>query len=131
MVKAWYLTPDNKNIKVINIPTKPDLKFYYNLLKCDGVEYLGFTDENNNSYGIFMDEVGAYKNNPRNKCAKNLLGKINNIRWGSFDGWFIIFKYDYFSEEQDMCDMDITPKDFVDKFNKSRKDIRPKDCVDI
>ena len=91
MVKAWYLTPNKKNIQVIDIPKQPGLEFFYDLLNCDGVEYLGFTDEKQNSYGIYMDEMGAFKNNPVNKCAKNLLRRIQKINWGEFDGWYIIF----------------------------------------
>ena len=119
MVKAWYLTPNKKNIQVIDIPKQPGLKFFYDLLNCDGVEYLGFTDEKQNSYGIYMDEMGAFKNNPVNKCAKNLLGRIQKINWGEFDGWYIIFKYDFFDEDQDKLDMDITPQEFIDKFNRA------------
>ena len=119
MVKAWYLTPNKKNIQVIDIPKQPGLKFFYDLLNCDGVEYLGFTDEKQNSYGIYMDEMGAFKNNPVNKCAKNLLGRIRKTNWGEFDGWYIIFKYDYYDEDQDKLDMDITPQEFIDKFNKA------------
>ena len=119
MVKAWYLTPNKKNIQVIDIPKQPGLKFFYDLLNCDGVEYLGFTDEKQNSYGIYMDEMGAFKNNPVNKCAKNLLGRIRKTNWGEFDGWYIIFKYDFFDEDQDKLDMDITPQEFIDKFNRA------------
>ena len=119
MVKAWYLTPNKKNIQVIDIPKQPGLEFFYDLLNCDGVEYLGFTDEKQNSYGIYMDEMGAFKNNPVNKCAKNLLGRIRKTNWGEFDGWYIIFKYDFFDEDQDKLDMDITPQEFIDKFNKA------------
>ena len=119
MVKAWYLTPNKKNIQVIDIPKQPGLKFFYDLLNCDGVEYLGFTDEKQNSYGIYMDEMGAFKNNPVNKCAKNLLGRIRKTNWGEFDGWYIIFKYDYYDEDQDKLDMDITPQEFIDKFNRA------------
>ena len=119
MVKAWYLTPNKKNIQVIDIPKQPGLKFFYDLLNCDGVEYLGFTDEKQNSYGIYMDEMGAFKNNPVNKCAKNLLGRIQKINWGEFDGWYIIFKYDYYDEDQDKLHMDITPQEFIDKFNRA------------
>ena len=119
MVKAWYLTPNKKNIQVIDIPKQPGLEFFYDLLNCDGVEYLGFTDEKQNSYGIYMDEMGAFKNNPVNKCAKNLLGRIRKINLGEFDGWYIIFKYDFFDEDQDKLDMDITPQEFIDKFNRA------------
>ena len=119
MVKAWYLTPNKKNIQVIDIPKQPGLEFFYDLLNCDGVEYLGFTDEKQNSYGIYMDEMGAFKNNPVNKCAKNLLGRIRKTNWGEFDGWYIIFKYDFFDEDQDKLDMDITPQEFIDKFNRA------------
>ena len=119
MVKAWYLTPNKKNIQVIDIPKQPGLEFFYDLLNCDGVEYLGFTDEKQNSYGIYMDEMGAFKNNPVNKCATNLLGRIRKTNWGEFDGWYIIFKYDFFDEDQDKLDMDITPQEFIDKFNRA------------
>ena len=54
MVKAWYLTPNKKNIQVIDIPKQPGLEFFYDLLNCDGVEYLDLQMKNKilmNIYG--------------------------------------------------------------------------------
>ena len=70
---------------------------------------------------MFMDEYGAYSNAPDNKCAKKLLSKIKHVMWGTFTGWYLIYKYDMYSDEQDKLDMDLTPRQFVDKFNKALK----------
>ena len=39
------------------------------------------------------------------------------MQWGTLDGWYLIFKYDMNSETQYKLNMDITPKQFVDRFN--------------
>jgi len=115
-VKCWLLTPDSNAIQAITMPRDEELKKIYDLLKCDHIEYQGFSYEDNH-YGIYMDGYGALKHLPHNKCAKKLLGKIKKMQWGTLDGWYLIFKYDMNSETQYKLNMDITPKQFVDRFN--------------
>ena len=98
------------------MPKNTTLEYFRKLLNCELIEYVGFTDENDNNYGIYMDEEGLFKNLPPNQCAKNLLGKIKKINWGTFTGWFAIFKYDR-DDPQPKLDMNITPKEFIDRFN--------------
>ena len=113
--KAWLLAPDCDSIKVIDVDVDGAFKPLYELLHCDQIEYLGFTHQDS-SYGIYMDECGAMKNLPRNKCAKKLLGKVKGVLWGTFTGWYLVFKMDY-DGNQDLMDMDITPREFVDNWN--------------
>ena len=100
------------------MPKYSNLQYFYNLLNCDNVETLGFQDNKKNNYVIIMDGVGLYKTLPPNKCAKNLLGKIKNVNWGTFTGLFAIFKIDMDDPEQPRMHMDITPQEFVKKWNE-------------
>ena len=112
------MTPDSPSIMVKTLPKNYELKDIKDLLKCKMIEYQGFTAPDGNCYAMYMDEEGMFSDEKTNVTAKKLLSKIN-IRWGSFKGNFMVFSYRHEGCDEVNRDMDITPKEFVEKFNNA------------
>ena len=64
---------------------------------------------------IFLEE----KYETKHTLSQLSIGKIKATYLPPYSGWYIIFKYDFFDEDQDKLDMDITPQEFIDKFNRA------------
>jgi len=126
MAKVWYLTPDKENIQIINIPKNPDLECYYKLLKCDCLDCGSVIDwQEGIGYFVYCDDLGCFKNEPNNECARRFFKNID-INFGTFNGWFLVIKVDM-NNNQTLIDMDnITPKQFIKKFNNMKKSINKK-----
>lgn len=118
-VKIWFITPESESIVVKTLPKNYELKDIKNLLDCKMIEYQGFTAPDGNCYAIYMDEEGMYSNKKHNKTAKKLLSKIKGLMWGSFIGNYMVFSYRNENYDEVNRDMDITPKEFVEKFNNA------------
>lgn len=130
-VKAWYFTPENKGIKVIDIPQELELENIYSLLQCELFERQSFEDKVSGlAFAILMDDEGLLKKRTYNECASKCLGRIK-LNWGNMsggsyahlDGKYLVVCE---SEMDNLVDMPsfMTPKLLIERFNSSIRDIQ-------
>jgi hypothetical protein len=128
-VKAWYFTPEEKNIKVIDFPVESNIKLVYKLLDCNVFDIQSTHDPISGLFlGIFMDDEGLLKREVYCESASKCLGRIN-INWGNMKGGSYAYlggKYIAFAEkerddgerERVSFPADFTPRLFIERFNK-------------
>jgi len=110
------MTPECKSIQVVNVPVDMGLQDIYDTIDCTHFGMQSFTHQDSH-YGIYYDDEGLLNGSPFNKCARKLLSKIKGIMW-SYQGSFLIYKFDINDEcDATKLDMDITPREFVNRFN--------------
>ncbi len=128
-LKAWYFTPEEKNIKVIDFPEELDIKEIYKLLDCRVFDIQSTHDSISGlTLGIFMDDEGLLKRKVYCESASKCLGRIN-INWGNkkggsyayLGGKYIAFAakpHDDREDERVSFPADFTPRLFIERFNK-------------
>ena len=125
--KAWHLCPERDSIKVVRLlKNKSIIEQAKSLLNCKYVEYYGFSSINGKKYGILMNDLCLYQNEPFNKCATKLLLKTPlNFGVKKLTGWYLIYSYiDNEDEELNISlyhDMDLTPKEFIKESHNAVK----------
>ena len=130
-VKAWYFTPENKGIKVIDVPQELELENIYSLLDCELFERQAFVDKVSGlTFSILMDEEGLLKKRTYNECASKSLGRVK-LNWGNISGGSYAHldgKYLVVCErkQDNLIDMPsfMTPKLLIERFNSSIRDIQ-------
>ena len=113
----WYITPESKEIETVQASQSINIsKTWKKLLDCDIIEFFFFEKNENTEYCLLMDEEGFDKK--ENKCATEILGRIN-LNWAKpLRGNFIVYSYSVDKEGNEIYkNMDITPKQFVELCN--------------
>lgn len=92
---VWYFTPEKNAIQVIPIKTDDTLcDVIKPLVHADILEIQVFQIDPHTRYVLWMDDVGAYKNEPYNRTAQKVLGRLH-LNWGhgtGLTGWFVVSK---------------------------------------
>lgn len=115
MAKMWFMTPTNSNIQVVKRDTNKSLADY---LECRFTDHITLVKNDKEYYYISFDDEGMYRNTLHNVCAEKLLRKIRRINWGTFNGNFIVIKYEYDNDVEKQVDMDLTPREFITMANQ-------------
>ena len=128
-IKAWYFTPEEKNVKVIDFPVDSDIQNIYKLLDCRVFDIQSAYDPTSKLVlSIIMDDEGLLKREVYCESASKCLGRIN-INWGNKKGGSYAYlggKYIAFvSQERKKTEnkkvsfpADFTPRLFIERFNK-------------